>query len=155
MISMSILANIKSDQLIARKMRDKVKTDFLTSLIGEAERVGKNDGNRVSTDDEVLAVIKKAIKNADETLSLVKDKRMIEEAAGLDDIIAALALEIETLKGYLPKQLSEAVLREAINEMVCSGMGLGGIMRHLKHGFGGHYDGKLASAIAKEMLGDD
>ena len=56
-----LLAEIKAKQINARKARLSTAT-LLTTLIGEAEMVGKNQGREV-TDSEVLAMIKKFIKN--------------------------------------------------------------------------------------------
>ena len=54
---MSKLQEIKAAQLTARKERNTFKASLLTTLIGEAEMVGKSAGNRPSTDEEVLQVL--------------------------------------------------------------------------------------------------
>ena len=51
-----LIENLKEDQLIARKNRDQIKATLLTTLIGEAEMVGKNTGNRSPFDEEVVSV---------------------------------------------------------------------------------------------------
>jgi hypothetical protein len=61
---MSLIQTIKADQVQARKARS-ASASILTTLIGEAEMIGKNAGDRESTDEEVIAIIKKFIKNLD------------------------------------------------------------------------------------------
>ena len=49
-----LINQIKSDALEARKARQTNTATLLTTLYSEASMVGKNDGNRESTDAEVL-----------------------------------------------------------------------------------------------------
>lgn len=114
--------------------------------------VGKNDGNRESTDVEVTAVIKKFVKNIDETISALS-----KSPDANADRIASATKEKDILMAYLPKQLDEAQLRvemqKIIAEFSLSGSkGMGVLMKELKARFNGAYDGNTASKIAKEVL---
>lgn len=140
---MSLLTEIKKDQLAARKIKDKMKATLLTTLIGEAEMVGKNDGNRESTDSEVTAVIKKFVKNIDETLTICHD----------DDLL----IERTTLETYLPQQMTEEQLRQLVqshvqSEGISGPQNMGVVMKFLSSNFAGQYDGKLASSVVREIL---
>ena len=142
---MTLLEQIKADQLQARIAADKTKASILTTLIGEAEMVGKNDGNRDTTDAEVVATIKKFIKNIDETIAV----------AGSTETLVA---EKEALQVYLPRQLTEPELRVTIgNIIVTQGLAgpkaMGQLMGELKKNYAGSYDGALASRLVKELLG--
>ena len=108
---MSILEKIKSDSLAARKAAvDKeraavVRSSLLQTLLGEATRVGKDaTPPRDTTDEEVLAVIRKFKKNAEETLSHVDDAVTI----------GSIEVELAVLNGYLPTELSPTALRDAL-----------------------------------------
>lgn len=141
---MTLLEKIKADQLQARIVGNKAKASILTTLIGEAEMVGKNDGNRDTTDQEVIATIKKFLKNIDDTISV----------AGSTD---ALIAEKDALQVYLPRQLTEPELRVTIGGIIVQ-LGLSGpksmgaLMAELKKNHAGCYDGGLASKLAKELL---
>lgn len=141
---MTLLEKIKADQLQARIVGNKAKASILTTLIGEAEMVGKNDGNRDTTDQEVVATIKKFLKNIDDTISV----------AGSTD---ALIAEKDALQVYLPRQLTEPELRVTIGGIIVQ-LGLSGpksmgtLMSELKKNHAGCYDGGLASKLAKELL---
>lgn len=144
---MSLLQRIKDDQLQSRKDRDKDKSSLLTTLIGEASMLGKNDGNRESTDAEVIAIIKKFVKNLNEVISVTDTVTVI--------IIAQD--EIDTLEKYLPEQITGMRLKITIQGVIVS-IGaesirdMGKIMKALKDNYDGYYDGKEASAIVKELL---
>lgn len=136
---MNLIDKIKSDQLQARKSQHAITSALLTTLIGESEMVGKN-ANRQVTDDEVVSVIKKFIKNIDITLSVVKDDFSKDKCE----------LEKQILTNYLPKQLTKKELVSIISDLKNKHSGnVGLVMKELKSSYNGLYDGKLASDICK------
>lgn len=146
---MTILADIKQEQLSARKNRDSIKATVLTTLIGEAVMVGKNDGNRESTDAEVVGVIKKFIANATEILGILDGDVKVKPFE-----IDKLKTEIAILNSFLPQQLSETELSDAIARIIettgaASLKDMGKIMKALKDQYSGKYDGAQANALIK------
>lgn len=133
---MTLIEQIRQKQISARKART-IEASLFTTLLGEAEIVGKNAGNRAPTDEEVVAVIKKFIKNNEETLKV----------ATLPEQIFMLNAEVFALQQLLPKQLDIDTLRMITRNC----RDLPDFMRYLKLEYAGRYDGKLASAVAKEM----
>lgn len=152
---MSLLIQIKDDSLTARKARDTVKALFLTTLLAEAAKVGKDDGNRDSTDEEVTATIKKFIKNTSETVQALDNAADVKIAAR-DQMLVELAM----LKAYLPLQASEAEVKAEIAREVTSVKGLamispkqmGSVMAALNAKFAGNFDKKAASLWIKDAL---
>jgi uncharacterized protein YqeY len=146
---MSLIATIKADQLQARKNKDEILKPLLTTLLGEAQAVGKNDGNRESTDAEVIATVKSFLKKINETLDAIADKG--------GDATTTLA-EKAALEAYLPKQLTEEELITIVSSHVDSHVedksmkSMGIVMGHLKAVYDGQYDGKLASAVVRKVL---
>ena len=144
---MSLIETIRADQLQARKEKNSLKANILTTLIGEAVSIGKNDGNRETTDAEVIALVKKFIKNINETINIV-----CKHGVNVDAQIA----EVVVLEKYVPKQLSEEDLRQVIislkSEISAGPKDMGKIMGLLKARYDGQYDGKMASTLAKEIL---
>lgn len=144
---MSLLQTIKSDQLQARKNKDAIRASILTTLYSEAAMVGKNNGNRESSDAEVVATIKKFLKNIEETLSAVSSS----------DAVSMLHEEREVLSTYLPKQMTEDELRSTLITIADglenrSPKSMGVLMKALKEQHEGLYDGKTASILAREIL---
>jgi uncharacterized protein YqeY len=144
---MSLLQTIKAAQLQARKDRNTIATNVLTTLIGEAEAIGKTAGNRETTDSEVVALAKKFIKGVDETLGLVKHP----------DAVTGLQAERALLTQFLPKQMSSEELTVALkaisDELNAHTLrDMGKIMKVLKERYDGQYDGAAASTTIKGML---
>jgi len=142
---MSLLNKIKEASTEARfkAIQDKTKCGLalvLTTLYAEAARVGKDRGNRNSTDEEVIAVIKKNIAGAEECLKVAQHKEKYE-------------FEIEVLSTLLPKQLTEEELKAKVNELITEDVkNLGLIMKHFKEKYAGLYDGNKLSGIVKQEL---
>lgn len=151
---MSLLQQIKKRQLEARKARDQIEISLLTTLIGEASMPGKNDGNRESTDHEVVAVIKKFRKNAEETLKALSGRQDFDSNSSKGRV----QLEILILDTLLPTQLSTEQLTSIVQNLVeslpdkTSKSAFGSIMKQLKDAHEGLYDGAAASLIIKELL---
>lgn len=111
---MSLLNQIKADSLEARKAGAKNSAALLTTLYSEAAAVGKNNGNRESTDEEVIKVVRRFVKNNDETLGHLR-----EVQAGLaDNEIAKVSAELTILRSYLPAELTDENIQEAIAYVV-------------------------------------
>lgn len=143
-----IITQIKADQLSARKAKDTLKASILTTLIGEAEMVGKN-AQRETTDQEVLAVIKKFIKNIDETLKV----RVLPE----------LVSEKLILSEYVPKQMTGTALQSMVaasimaveknSENALTVKDLGKVMKQIKQDWpDANFDGGEATQIIKSKL---
>jgi uncharacterized protein YqeY len=143
---------IKAAQLAARKAKDHASS-VLTTLIGEAEMVGKNAGREVS-EAEIVAKLKKFVDNIDETIGHLKEAGTSE----VDEAIVKLKAERDALVAHMPKQLTvdeiKAHVRDIHAGLLAAGLEakMGSIMSMLKTRFEGLYDGKVASAAIKEEL---
>lgn len=143
---MSILNKIKEDQLTARKAKDSGLATLLTTLYSEAANVGLDDGKRESTDVEVIAVIRKFIKNSEE----------IVNASRVEEVMVKAMWEQAELTQYLPKQISEAEMVDIIRSLTAFGNSgrhtLGSLMDHFKTLYPGLYDGKVLSGFVRARL---
>lgn len=156
---MALLDELKADQLAARKQNDRLKADLLTTLIGEATQITTEEFKRgvtEVTDEKVAATVAKFLKNTKLTLENLASERvrLVEaggDAAKVDARIQAAETELAILSSYGPKQMTEAELRQAIDDFRAKtpDANVGAIMAHLKTNFAGRYDGKAASALAK------
>ena len=142
---MTLITQIKEKQLYASQQK-LPEASLYTTLLGEAVAVGKNAGNRETTDNEVVAVVKKFIKGIDETLEALNkrgDGSAEERAAVLHAVDERYILE-----QFLPKQLSATDL----DLLIIGKASMPEFMKFLKENYAGQYDGKLASVIAKEYF---
>ena len=151
---MSILLAVKAASVAARRIKDADSAALLQTVIGEAEMIGKNGGNREVTDSEVITLVKKFIKNNEES---------IEHLARMDNIIAAashkkLLTENELLTTFLPAQMTEAALAQAINLAIVetgaqTQKDMGKIVKLLKERHDGQYNNGEAATLIKRKLG--
>jgi len=156
---MALLDELKADQLAARKLNDRLRADLLTTLIGEATQITTEEFKRgvtEVTDEKVVATVAKFLKNTKLTLeNLASERARLIDAGGdaskVDARLKAAETELAILSSYGPRQMTESELREAIDDFRAEnpGANVGAIMAYLKASFGGQYDGKTASALAK------
>ena len=145
---MSLIEDIKADCNVARRAHESDKALSLTTLLSEASMIGKNDGNRQTTDVEVVGIVKKFINNIDFTLSKVP--------AGYPTAMR-LTMERELYSVYLPKQLDENEIRQELTKIktesnLTTPKGMGELLKTFKLNFEGRYDGAVAARLAKEIL---
>lgn len=141
-----MIQQIKADLLQARKTDNVAEKTLLSTLLGEAVNIGKNDGNRDTTDSEARATIRKFIKNIDETLGYVN---------------ADSALKLESEKVILTRYLPVGITNEALTEIVTAlvealpeknAKQMGTIMGQLNQQYPDLYDRKFASTLIKTLL---
>jgi uncharacterized protein YqeY len=143
----SLLQQIKDRSLEARKAKTP-EAIYLTTLLGEASRPGKDNGNRESTDEEVLKVLTKFKTGAIEMLDV------FERVEDVDKIIVTKR-ELAILDSYLPKLMSNIELENIIAKFVIDAdkkPSIGMVMAYLKANYTGQYDGKAASVFAKTAI---
>lgn len=170
---MTILNQLKTDQLTARKTNDKVAANLLTTLLGEATKISDEDfkkGATEITDEKVIVTIKKFLKNTEENKRILDAEFNLvvghspdsmktypltdDRAAFMEDRSTkwqTVQREINILNGYLPQQMDVVQLRAVIDAFKAANpdTNMGNIMTYLKANFSGLYDGKVASQLAK------
>ena len=138
-----MLEKLQKEFIEARKLRDSVKSNLLGTVLSEITKIEKHPqrvGKPITVDD-VIKVLKSFEVSTNEVLKLVPGEQKATR-------------ELEILKGYLPSSLTEEQLISAIREIVDSGeMTIGSVIGSLKQKFPGQYDGKRASDIIKNLLG--
>ncbi|MFZ3576499.1 GatB/YqeY domain-containing protein [Virgibacillus sp. DJP39] len=108
---MTLLELLNTDMKQAMKDKDKDKLGVIrmvkASLQNEAIKQGKDT---ISEDDE-LTVLSRELKQRKDSLNEFK-------AAGRDDLVAKLDVEINVLQAYMPKQLSEQELEVIVQSTI-------------------------------------
>lgn len=139
-------SRIQADLNEARKQRDKVRTLVLSTVLSELKN--REIDSRVALDDDgALQVISKAIKLRQDASEQMRD-------AGRPELADREDGQIEILRAYLPQQLSEEEVRNAVREIVSGGASqMGAVMGQLMPRIRGRFDGKEANRIVREELG--
>lgn len=144
-----ILTDIKNLLTIARKNKTE-DIAFLSTVVAEIVMIGKNNGNRETTEEETLVYLNKLKKNNLEVISLAEKNNRLET-------INKVKHELTIIDQFLPKQLTEEELKNIIIEEVNklpekNKKSMGIIMKFLKANYNQQYEGKLASKIINEIL---
>lgn len=141
---MTVIEKLKAESLRLRKERNPVASSIAFAM-SEIDKVGKNNGNRATTDDEAIKVVQKLIATIDENLKLdVDDGRRI-----------ALNYEKQILQSALPQMASEDEIRASMTKAFenFNFTNKGDVMKWAKSRWGVLADMKLVGSIASEMLG--
>lgn len=102
-------SKIKNDIKEAMKAKDAVKRDCLKNVLGKAQDIAKTkNGNAdVIADDMIIDAVKKEVKQLNQTIGALKGREDI-------DLYRISGIQIEILKGYLPKQMDQREVEEAV-----------------------------------------
>lgn len=137
------------DMKQAMKDKNKVRLSVIR-MVRAAIRNKEIDSGATLSDDEVLAVVQKELKQR-------RDSLQAFESAGRSDLAGAAKEEIRILEEYLPAQLSEGEIRaiaaRIIAEVGATGKSeVGKVMPKLMQEIRGKADGKLAQQVVAGLL---
>jgi uncharacterized protein YqeY len=120
------------------------------SAIKDAEIAGRSNGKKEITDNDITAILKKMIKQRNESCEVYKK-------AGRKELLESEAKEIEVINRFLPKQLNEEETKKICEETVkaigaTSMKDMGKVMGVLKSKHADVIDFSKVSPIIKELL---
>lgn len=136
-----LIETIRKDMQAAKMAKESVKANLLSTLYAEIFTQSKS-GKEMTEDDEIK-IIRKFLKNADETLSF----DITPEAK------AKLLEEKKILEAYLPGQMSKEEIEGIVKGLVSEGKTIKDIMPLFKEKYNGRYDGKTVSEAVKSAIG--
>ena len=141
----SLLARLQQDLNAARKSGDKAALIVLGTTIADL-RNREIELRRDVTDDDVVDVLRKAIKRRREAIELYL-------SAKRDDLVAKERSELTTLEGYLPAQVDPEEIRASVRAAIGAGAtNIGAVMGRVVPQFKGRAEGSTINAIAREEL---
>lgn len=135
---------ISKDHITAFKARDKVKKDILSSVISKCKykKVEKNSSGDL-TDEDVLKIIEKTIKELDEEITSFKNA-----GPNYQDRVDTLTAQKDILAAYLPEKLTEEEILNIISKL--EDKSLPSVMKYFKANYAGKCDMGLVSKLAKK-----
>jgi uncharacterized protein YqeY len=143
---MSLRDKLRDDMNVARRERDKLRTQLLTMTISEV-RNKEIELHHDLSDAEIVDVIQKAIKRRKEAADQMRAGNRLELAEKEET-------EAMQLSQYLPPQMTEEKVRELIREAIAGGATtMGAVMGKIAPSIKGVFDGKEANRLVKEELG--
>ena len=138
-----LIVELKKAHMEALKTKDTLKRSVLQIVTGKVKlaEIEKRTKNEALTDDDVLLVINKVIKELDEEILAFKNANRLEK-------VEELTLQKQILEAYLPAKLTEEEIKEIINSLEDKSMP--NIMKHFKLNYLGKCDMKLVNKLANE-----
>lgn len=133
----------------AMKNQDHFKRDTLR-LLSSAMKQVEVDERRELSEEDVLVILKKAKKQREEAAAQY-------QSAGRADLYEKESAELRIIESYLPRQLSEEELAEALKSIITevgasSPKDMGKVMGAASAKLGARVDGKRLSAAVRERL---
>ena len=143
------------DDKLNEAMKAKDKNTYPTlrlivSAIKDAEIAGRSKGQKELKDGEIISLLKKMIKQRNESCEVYKK-------AGRNELLENELKEIEVINTFLPKQLSDSETRkiceETIKSIEANSMkDMGKVMGVLKSKYADKIDFSKVSSIIKDLL---
>ena len=145
---MSIIEKLKSESMRLRKERNPIAAS-ITFALSEVEKVGKNNGNRQTTEDEAIKVVQKLIITIDGNINLAAD----------DGRKIAFNFEKQILSSVLPQMASEEEVSVYLDNYMTTRTKMGEtpkkgeIMKAIRDQFGAKVDMKRSGEMVTEKFG--
>ncbi len=138
---------IKQEAVEALKSGDSKKANSLRYLISLIEKRELQLPLGAFDESEEVKVLQKELKNKEEA-------REMFAKGGRPDLVIEQEAEIEWIKKYLPKELSEVEIRDIVKKIIAQrGDNFGVIMGETMKETAGRAGGEAVSKIVKEELG--
>lgn len=144
-----LINTIRDDIKVAMKNKETERRDALR-LLNSALKQVEIDQRKELSDDDVIALISKQIKQRNDAIEQY-------ESAGRDELAQKERNEIAFYEAYMPKQLSDdeltAALQTIISEVGATSMKeMGKVMGAAKAKIGSQADGKRINSCVKSLL---
>ncbi|MBP1844725.1 uncharacterized protein YqeY [Rhizobium petrolearium] len=123
---------------------------LIQTAIKDRDIANRGLGKDPVSDDDILQILQKMVKQREESAKIYED-------AGRAELAAQEREEIDIIKGFMPEQLSDAKVGELVQATIAEtgAQGLrdmGRVMAALKEKYPGQMDFAKASGVVKELL---
>ncbi len=147
---MSMIDKVRAEMVAAMKNKEKERKESLSMLLSALKNKAI-DKRADLTEEEEYAVVKKEMKQTQETLDLAPADRT--------DIIEQCRARLAVLSEFAPEEMSEDAIRAVIQEVAVSlglenptGKDKGKMMKELMPKVKGKADGALVNKLVGEFL---
>jgi len=146
---MSLLIQLKDEMKNAMRTKDKLRLGVIRMALS-AIKQAEIDHNTEATDDNVIAVLTKMVKQRKESIKMFTD-------GGRDELAAKEAEEVSALEFFLPQPLTDAEINDLISKAItdtgaASMADMGKVMAVLKSLMQGKADMGAVSAQVRAAL---
>ena len=138
----------RKEKMVALKEKDKLKNKVITNILSELTYI-KKELKQEPTEADSAKVVAKQVKQLKETMELSKDR---------PDKMEELEAELAILEQYMPKQMSEDEIRDAVmklleeNGITAEPKNKGAIMKVVMLALNGKADGKDINKVVSSLF---
>ncbi len=138
----------RKEKMIALKEKDKLKNKVITNILSDLTYI-KKELKQEPTEADSAKVVAKQVKQLKETMELSKDR---------PDKMAELEAELAVLEQYMPKQMNEEEIREAVvklleeNGITAEPKNKGAIMKVVMPALNGKANGKDINKVVSSLF---
>jgi len=146
---MSLLILLKDEMKNAMRAKDKCRLGVIRMALS-AIKLAEIDHNTEATDDNIIAILTKMVKQRKESIKMFTD-------GGRDELAAKEAEEVSAIQFFLPQPLTDAEIKDLINKAInetgaVSMADMGKLMAVLKHLLQGKADMGAVSSQVRATL---
>ncbi|MDO6444594.1 GatB/YqeY domain-containing protein [Colwellia sp. 1_MG-2023] len=146
---MSLLIQLKDEMKNAMRAKDKLRLGVIRMALS-AIKQAEIDHNTEATDENIIAVLTKMVKQRKESIKMFTD-------GGRDDMAANEQAEVVALETFLPQPLTQDEIQELINNAItesgaASMADMGKVMALLKPAMQGKADMGSVSGQVRSAL---
>ena len=139
-----LIDTIKKQNLLALKNKDDNKRAVYSIIINKYMLAGyeaKAKGKELSDTDLILIINK--------TLKELEEEKSSYEKAGREDNVKAIEAQMDAIKEYIPKMMSEEEIKAEILKL--EDKSVPAVMKHFKTNFVGKCDMGLVNKVLKSL----
>jgi uncharacterized protein YqeY len=107
---MSLLTQLKEEMKNAMRAKDKCRLGVIRMALS-AIKLAEIDHNTEATDDNIIAILTKMVKQRKESIKMFTD-------GGRDELAAKEAEEVSAIEFFLPQPLTDAEIKELVNNAI-------------------------------------
>ncbi|AYG59722.1 GatB/YqeY domain-containing protein [Rhizobium jaguaris] len=144
------LSNAQKDAMKAKDAARLSTVRLVLAAIKDKDIANRGLGKEQASDDEILQLLAKMVKQREESVKIYMD-------GGRPELADKEREEIAVIQGFMPEQLSDEKVREicvaVVAELGAQGLkDMGKCVAALRERYAGQMDFAKASAILKELL---
>ena len=144
------LAAALKDAMKSKNVERLSTVRLIQAAIKDRDIANRGAGKEEASDDEILQILAKMVKQRDESAKIYEENSRPELAA-------KERAEIVVIQDFMPKQLSESEVRANVSAIIAEtgaagAKDMGKVMAALKERYAGQMDFAKASATVKELL---
>ena len=107
---MSLLILLKDEMKTAMRAKDKLRLGVIRMALSSI-KLAEIDHNTEATDDNIIAILTKMVKQRKESIKMFKE-------GGRDELAEKEAEEVKAISFFLPQPLSATEINELINKAI-------------------------------------